>query len=109
MFSTIGYYICIPFAWLLRGFYNLTGSYGWALVFFTLAVNIIMLPFQMKSKKSMMRMNQFQPKIKEIQKKYANNSVKMNEELQLLYAQEGVNPTSGCLWSFLPFPILLAL
>ena len=63
----------------------------------------------MKSKKSMMRMNLFQPKIKEIQTKYANNPQKMNDEIQMLYAKEGVNPMSGCLWSFLPFPILIAL
>ena len=107
--STIGYYICAPFAWILRTFYELTGSYGWALVLFTLVVKLITLPFQMKSKKSMMRMNLFQPKMKEIQTKYANNPQRMNEEMQLLYTQEGVNPMSGCLWSFLPFPILIAL
>ncbi|MBQ9646986.1 MAG: YidC/Oxa1 family membrane protein insertase [Oscillospiraceae bacterium] len=109
MFSTLGYYICIPFAWILRLFYNLTGSYGWALILFTLVVKLVLLPFQLKSKKSMIRMNQFQPKMREIQEKYANNQQKMNEELQLLYAQEGINPMSGCLWSLLPFPIIIAL
>ena len=109
IFSIIGYYICVPFAWVLRTFYELTGSYGWALVLFTIVVKLITLPFQMKSKKSMMRMNLFQPKIKEIQTKYANNPQKMNDEIQMLYAKEGVNPMSGCLWSFLPFPILIAL
>lgn len=109
MFSTLGYYICIPFAWILRTFYNLTNSYGLALIFFTLIVKLVLLPFQLKSKKSMIRMNQFQPKMREIQEKYANNQQKMNEELQLLYAQEGINPMSGCLWSLLPFPIIIAL
>lgn len=109
MFATIGYYICIPFAWLLRALYELTSSYGWALVLFTVVIKLIMLPFQMKSKKSMMRMSRFQPMIKEIQTRYKNNQVKMNEELQRLHAEEGVNPMSGCLWSFLPFPILIAL
>ena len=109
MFSTLGYYICIPFAWILRIFYNLTSSYGLALILFTLIVKLVLLPFQLKSKKSMIRMNQFQPKMREIQEKYANNQQKMNEELQLLYAQEGINPMSGCLWSLLPFPIIIAL
>ena len=109
MFSTIGYIICIPFAWLVRLFYNLTGSYGLAIILFTLMVKLIMLPFQMKSKKSMMRMTRMNGKMQEIQKKYANNQMKMNEEMQKLYADEGVNPMSGCLWSFLPFPVLLAL
>ncbi len=67
MFSTLGYYICIPFAWILRLFYNLTNSYGLALIFFTLIVKLVLLPFQLKSKKSMIRMNQFQPKMREIQ------------------------------------------
>ena len=66
MFSTLGYYICIPFAWILRLFYNLTNSYGLALILFTLVVKLVLLPFQLKSKKSMIRMNRFQPKMREI-------------------------------------------
>lgn len=109
MFSTIGYLICIPFAWLVRLFYNLTGSYGVAIILFTLVLKMIMLPFQMKSKKSMMRMSRMSGRLQEIQKKYANNQTKQAEEMQKLYAEEGVSPMSGCLWSFLPLPILLAL
>ena len=109
MFASLGYLICIPFAWLLRVFYNLTGSYGVAIILFTLAIKVILLPFQIKSKKSMIRMNRLSGKVQEIQKKYANNQAKMNEEMQKLYADEGINPMSGCLWSFLPLPILIAL
>lgn len=54
-------------------------------------------------------MNRLSGQMKEIQKRYANNQVKMNEEIQKLYAEEGVNPMSGCLWSFIPLPILIAL
>ena len=109
MFSSIGYFICIPFAWLLRVLYNLTGSYGIAIILFTLVIKLIMLPFQMKSKKSMMRMSRMSGKMEEIKKKYANNQMKMQEEMQKLYAEEGINPMGGCLWSFLPLPILIAL
>ena len=107
--STIAYWICTPFAWLVRLFYSLTGSYGVSLILFTLVIKLILLPFQMKSKKSMVRMNRMSGKMQEIQKKYANNRVKMNEEMQKFYEEEGVNPMSGCLWSFLPLPILMAL
>ena len=109
MFSTLGYYICIPFAWLVRIFYTLTHSYGLAIIFFTLAVKLILLPQQLRSKKSMMRMNRVSGKMQELQKKYANNQAKLNEEMTKLYEEEGVNPMSGCLWSFLPIPILIAL
>lgn len=107
--STIGYYICVPFAWLVRLFYNLTNSYGVALILFTLVIKLIMLPFQMKSKKSMMRMSRVSGQMQELQKRYAKNQAKLQEEMQKFYEEEGVNPMSGCLWSFLPLPILMAL
>ena len=107
--STIGYYICVPFAWLVRLFYNLTNSYGVALILFTLVIKLIMLPFQMKSKKSMMRMSRVSGQMQELQKRYAKNQAKLQEEMQKLYEEEGVNPMSGCLWSFIPLPILIAL
>ena len=107
--STIGYYICVPFAWLVRLFYNLTNSYGVALILFTLVIKLIMLPFQMKSKKSMMSMSRVSGQMQELQKRYAKNQAKLQEEMQKLYEEEGVNPMSGCLWSLIPFPILIAL
>jgi len=109
MFGTIGYIICIPFAALLRLFYSMTGSYGVSILLFTLVIKLVLLPFQMKSKKSMIRMNRMNGKMQEIQKKYANNQIKMNEELQKFYAEEGINPMSGCMWSFIPMPIIIAL
>ena len=109
MFAQLGYYICIPFAWLTRLFYSITGSYGLAIILFTLIVKLVLLPFQLKSKKSMLRMNRLQGKVKDIQTSYANNKQRQQEEMADLYAREGINPASGCLWSFLPFPILIAL
>ena len=109
MFAQIGYYICVPFAWLTRLFYSLTGSYGLALILFTLVVKLVILPFQLKSKKSMLRMNRMQGKVKDIQTRFANNRERQQQEMADLYAREGVNPMSGCLWSFIPFPILIAL
>ena len=109
MFAQLGYYICVPFAWLTRLFYTWTGSYGVALILFTLLVKLVLLPFQLKSKKSMLRMSRMQGKIKDIQTRYANNKEKQQQEMAELYAREGVNPMSGCLWSFIPFPILIAL
>ena len=107
--STIGYYICVPFAWLVRLFYNLTNSYGVALILFTLVIKLIMLPFQMKSKKSMMRMSRVSGQMQELQKRYAKNQAKLQEEMQKLYEEEGVNPMSGCLWSFIPILFLMVL
>ena len=101
--------ITAPFAWIMRLLYSLTGSYGMALILFTLVVKLVMLPFQLKSKKSMVRMGRLSGKQKELEKKYANNRQKYQEEVQKLYTEAGVNPMGGCLWSLLPLAIIIPL
>ena len=98
-----------PFAWLMLWLYNFTGNYGLAVVCFALIVNLILAPFMAKSKKSSMRMTRVQPKIQELQRRHEGNQQKLQQEMQKLYQEEGVNPMSGCLWSLIPFPILIAL
>ena len=101
--------IATPFGWLMRQFYALTGNFGLAVILFSLAVTIVLLPFMAKSKKGMMRMTRLQPKLMELQKKHEGNQQKLNEEIAKLYRQEKASPMGGCLWTLLPFPILLAL
>lgn len=101
--------IAKPFGLLLLWLYNLVGNYGIAIFLFALIVKIIMLPFQMKTKKSMMRMAALNPQIQELQKRHEGNPKKLREETAKLYKEEKVNPMSGCLWSLIPYPILLAL
>ena len=102
-------WITAPFAWLLKALYDLTGSYGWAVILFGVVVNLILLPFMAKSKKSMMRTTRLQPRITELQRRHEGNQQKLNEEMARLYREEKINPMSGCLWSLIPFPILIAL
>ena len=98
-----------PFAWLMRWLYSITGNYGISVILFALAVNLILTPFMAKSKKSMMRTARLQPKLQELQKRHEGNQQKLNEETQKLYREEGINPMSGCIWTLIPFPILIAL
>ena len=101
--------IAKPFGLLLLWLYGLVGNYGVAIFLFALIVKLILLPFQMKSKKSMMRMNSLTPQVKALEKRHEGNPRKYQEEVSKLYKEEHVNPMSGCLWSLIPFPILLAL
>ena len=98
-----------PFAWLMVKLYELTGNYGVSVIFFALVVNLILTPFMAKSKKGMMRTSRLQPQIQEIQRRHEGNPQKLNQEMQKLYQENGANPMSGCLWSLIPFPILIAL
>ena len=103
------YYILTPFTWLLQLFYDMTGSYGFALILFAVVVKLILFPFSLKGKKSMIQMNMLQGKMQQIQRKYANDRQRQNLEIQKLYEKEKVNPMGGCLWSLLPIFILLPL
>ncbi len=101
--------IAKPFGVLMLFLYNLTKNYGVAIILFALVVKLLLLPPQLKSKKSMMHINRMTPKLQELEKKYGNDQQRYQMEMAKLYKEEGVNPMGGCLWSLLPFPILIAL
>ena len=102
--------ITVPFGWLLGQLYNWTGNYGVAIILFALIVQTVLIPINAKSKKSMMKMSRLQPRIQEIQRKYANDQQKQNEAIQQLQKEEGASMgMGGCLWSFVPLLILLPL
>ncbi len=105
----MGKIITLPFAALLRLMYSITNSYGLSIILFSLIITLIMVPFQMKSKRSMIRMGRLSGKQAELQKQYAKNQQKYQEELARLYQEEGINPMGGCLWSFVPLFILIPL
>ncbi len=98
-----------PFALLLVFFYNLFNNYGVALILFAAVVKVILFPFSLKGKRSMVKVSAVQGKAQRIQRQYANNKQKQQEELAKLYEKEQVNPMGGCLWSLLPLLILLPL
>ena len=102
-------YIAKPFGLLLMWLYELTKNYGAAVFLFALVVKVVLLYFSAKRKKSMMRQARFTPYLKELEARYEGNKQKYQEEVAKLYKEEGINPMGGCLWSLLPFPILLAL
>ncbi len=101
--------ITVPFGWVLGQLYNLTGSYGMAMVIFGVVVYMALLPITAKSKKSTMKMSRLQPRIQDIQKRYASDPQKQNEAMQKLYQEEGMSMYSGCLWSFVPLLVLMPL
>ena len=102
--------ITVPFGWLLGVLYDLTSNYGVAKILFAIIVQAVILPINAKSKKSMMKMSRLQPRIQEIQRKFANDQQKQNEEIQKLQQEEGATMgMGGCLWSLVPLFILIPL
>lgn len=106
---SFGEIITWPFAQLLLLLYDLVHNYGVAIILFATVIKLILLPFQMKSKRSTMRTTRLAPIMKELEKKHEGNQRKYQEEVARLYREEKINPMSGCLWTLIPFPILIAL
>ena len=107
--SSIWDIIRVPFGYLLEWFYLLTNNYGIALILFALVVKLILLPISIKSKKSTMKMTRLSPQLKELEKKYGDDKMKYQQAVQKFYQEEGISPTGGCLWSFIPLLILIPL
>ena len=101
--------ITVPFGYLLKLLYEVTSNYGVAMILFALLVQVVMLPINAKSKKSMMKMSRLQPRIQDIQRRYAHDPQKQNELTQKLYQEEGASVGGGCLWSMIPLFILIPL
>ena len=91
---------------LLTWINKLVGNYGWSIVVFTLLIRLVLLPLDIKSKKSMRAMSKIQPKVQALQKKYANDKEKLNQKTMELYRKEHVSPTAGCLPMLISLPIL---
>lgn len=98
-----------PFGIFLKLLYDLTGNYGWALIIFTVIVNLLLMPLSIKQQKSTMAMQKIQPKMNEIQKKYQYDKEKQSQEMMKLYQEYNINPMSGCLPLLIQFPIIIIL
>ncbi len=102
--------VTVPFGYLLGLLYQLTNSYGLSMILFAIVVQLVLMPINAKSRKSMMKMSRLQPRIQEIQRKYANDQQKQNEAIQQLQREEGADMgCGGCLWSLVPLLILFPL
>ncbi len=94
-------------ALFIRPIYSIVQNYGWTIIIFTILIKLVTMPFTVKSQKSMARLQQVQPLINEIQRKYANNREKMQTELMKVYDKYDVSPTGGCMPMILQLVILM--
>ena len=101
--------ISTPFGYVMRVIYEFVGNYALYLVLFALLVKVLMIPMTIKQKKTMLEQQRIQPMIQKIQKTYARDQRRMQEEMQNLYDREGISPMAGCGTMLLTFPILIGL
>ncbi len=97
------------FGWLLHQIYAVVPNYGVAIILLTVLVRVVTTPLTMKQMRSMERMRAIQPRLKEIQEKFADDRQKQSEAMMALYRREKVNPLGGCLPMLLQLPVFLGL
>jgi YidC/Oxa1 family membrane protein insertase len=95
--------------WALERIGRIVGNGGISIILFTILIRTLILPVTVRSTKSMKAMQEIQPKIKDLQKKYKNDRPRIQQETMALYSAYGVNPVAGCLPMVLQAPIFIGV
>lgn len=102
-------FIAKPFGIIMQYIYNFSGSYGLAIIVFTIFVRILLFPLNLKQQKSTLRTQELQPEIDELKRRYGDDKNKFNEEQMKLYQKYNINPMGGCLPMLIQLPLILAI
>jgi len=104
-------FLAKPFGVLMEFIYNTLAfeNYGVAIIIFTIIIKILLMPLQIKQQRSMLKTQEIQPELQELQRTYANDRNKLAEEQQKLYAKHNISMTAGCLPMLIQFPLIMAL
>ena len=97
------------FGYLLEFMYGLINNYGLAIIFFTIFIKILFIPFSIKQQKTLKKSAKMQEKMKIIQFKYKNNPEKINQEVMELYKNEKMSPFSGCFTAIIQIVLLFSI
>jgi len=97
------------FGYILNFIYELVQNYGLAIIIFSVLLKLVLLPLSIKQQKTMKKTAKIQAKVKELQEKYKNDQMRMNQEMMDLYRKENMSPFSGCLSSIIQILLLFAI
>lgn len=95
--------------WVLASIEGFVGDWGLAVIILTVIIRLILTPLMAHSTKSTVRMQLVQPKLQEIQERYADDPVRLSEEMRKVYAEMKFNPLGGCLPILLQMPVFFGL
>lgn len=94
---------------VLASLAQVTGDWGVAVIILTFIMRLIVMPLMTRSTASSARMQALQPKMKEIQDRYANDPERQAQEMQRFYSENKFNPLGGCLPVLIQMPVFFAL
>jgi len=94
---------------ILAALANAVGDWGLAVIILTIIVRLLIMPLMNKSSATTARMQVLQPKMKEIQDRYADDPERQMAEMRKFQAENNFNPLGGCLPMLIQMPIFFAL
>ena len=103
------YFLTKPFFYILDFLYHFIGNMGWAILLFAALLRLVMFPIANKSYDSMSKMKKIQPKLKELQERYQDDKMKLQQETMEMYRREKINPAAGCLPMLIQIPVFFSL
>jgi YidC/Oxa1 family membrane protein insertase len=103
------WFLTRPIFYTLNFFGDEIGNFGIAILLLTLVIKGLMFPLANKAFESMSKMKKLQPELKKLQERYADDKVKLQQEMMALYKKEKMNPLAGCLPILIQMPIFYAL
>ena len=89
--------------------YDFIPDIGIAIIILTIITRLILYPIQSKALRAQIKLQELQPELQKIQKKYKNDKQKQSKAVMEFYQTHKVNPFSSCLTQLIQFPIIIAL
>ena len=106
MFNFIAY----PLANLLLLLYNFLGhNTVIAIAVLTILIRLLILPLTLSQQRSARKMQELQPRLEKLQRKYKKDKERLAQEQMKLYKEAGINPMGGCLPLLIQLPIMFGL
>ena len=105
--------LAVPILWSINELQKLTGSYGIAIILFTILIYSLFFPLKWQSSRKMKKAQKYAPRMKELQEKLKGmkqTDPRMKElQMEQLRLMKEANPLGGCLPLLIQMPFLFAL
>ena len=101
--SNVMYYLCVPFGYVMKWCWELLGNYGLAIILFTLATKVVLMPLSVWLQYNSIKMVRIQPELNFMKAKFYGDADRIGEEQSKLFKREKYNPFASV------FPMLIQI
>ena len=94
---------------MLAAIQQVVYNWGGSIILLTFAVKLLFYPLSAAAYRSMAKMKEEAPRIKQLQEKYGGDRQQMQKEMMAIYREKKINPLGGCLPILVQIPVFIAL